>query len=97
MADDTQFSALLDSLLAFDNDTRTQAEVNIGPINRVIGEKSIKWESPRKKCASGTKKKKLIRDDDESCDSDPLPLQSEHASLLSVDDDDNDSSATDIQ
>ena len=28
MADDTQFSVLLDSLLSIDNDTRTQAEVN---------------------------------------------------------------------
>lgn len=30
MADDTQFAALLSSLLSIDNDSRTQAEVNIG-------------------------------------------------------------------
>lgn len=29
MADDTQFSNLLNSLLSIDNDARTQAEVNI--------------------------------------------------------------------
>lgn len=32
MADDTQFCALLNSLLSIDNDARSQAEVNIDQI-----------------------------------------------------------------
>jgi hypothetical protein len=35
MADDTQFSALLSSLLSIDNDARTQAEVNMNQIGVV--------------------------------------------------------------
>lgn len=64
MADDSNFVALLNSLLSIDNDARTAAEVSVAMISL---EKSIKLWIAREKCAlRREKKKKLIRDDDES-------------------------------
>lgn len=59
MADDTQFSALLSSLLSIDNDARTQAEVIFEQIIVLLVEKSIKMWTAREKCASRREKEEI--------------------------------------
>lgn len=65
MADDTQFSNLLNSLLSIDNDARTQAEVNIiNELLKVRLKKKFKLKKSIKKCAlmNWMKKKMCFRE-----------------------------------
>lgn len=58
MADDTQFSALLSSLLSIDNDARTQAEVIFKQMIVLLVEKIDKnVDCPRKMCFAKRKRR----------------------------------------